>query len=151
MYEIKSNIRSGKKGSIEFGKTYSESELVDLGIPKEQIPSLVTDGAIAPVEAPSSSEPPPTVLVTDGAIAPVDAPSSSEPPPSVTPDPSLLNTNLINLNEASEEELVALPHIGKAIAKKLMEARPFETLEDAAKASGLKPEQWAQVGERVKI
>ena len=57
----------------------------------------------------------------------------------------------INLNTAGEEELIALDHIGKATAQKLIAARPIAVLEDAQKVLGLKPEQWSAIAPRLMV
>lgn len=46
-------------------------------------------------------------------------------PPSPSIDPSL-----INLNTASLKELVALPLVGTALAKKVIACRPYESIDD---------------------
>lgn len=51
----------------------------------------------------------------------------------------------INLNTADAALLQTLPGIGKAIATKLIEARPFGTIDEARQASGLSPDQWAAI------
>lgn len=51
----------------------------------------------------------------------------------------------VNVNKATLSDLVALPQIGRATAKKLIAMRPFTTLEEVERASELRPEQWAEV------
>lgn len=43
------------------------------------------------------------------------------------------------LNESAQDELTALPGIGPALADRIMEARPFETLEDLQNIKGIGP------------
>ena len=62
----------------------------------------------------------------------------SAPVEEVRPDPSPLN-----LNTAGEEELTALPGIGEALARHIVEYReangPFETVEALTEVSGIGP------------
>lgn len=51
----------------------------------------------------------------------------------------------LNLNTATEAELVALPKIGPATAAKLLAGRPFNSLGAAQEASGLRAPAWAIV------
>lgn len=43
----------------------------------------------------------------------------------------------ININEASAEMLESLPNIGPALAQRILDARPFRTLEDIVKVKGI--------------
>jgi competence protein ComEA len=45
----------------------------------------------------------------------------------------------MDLNLASEEELEILPGVGPAVARRLVEARPFETFEDVDRVKGVGP------------
>lgn len=64
---------------------------------------------------------------------------------------SVAPASLINLNTASRADLEALPHVGRATAKKLIAMRTFTTLEEAERASELRPEQWAEVAPLVEV
>ena len=47
--------------------------------------------------------------------------------------------NVININEASVEELSSLPGVGESLAERIAAARPFEYLEDLEDVSGIGP------------
>ena len=51
----------------------------------------------------------------------------------------------VNLNSATQEQLEALPGIGRVTAKRIINSRPYESLELAKEASTLGDEIWAKV------
>lgn len=64
---------------------------------------------------------------------------------------NLLRKPVININQASEEELTALPGVGKALAKRIVDHRnsqgPFKTIEDIKQVKGIGDglfKKWAQ-------
>lgn len=65
--------------------------------------------------------------------------------------PSSPPASLTNLNTASLADLVALPQIGQAIARRLIKNRPLGSLDDARVIGGLSPESWAIVAPLVEV
>lgn len=57
----------------------------------------------------------------------------------------------VNLNQATLEQLTALPGIGKATANKLIAARPFATLADAQTAAELPDKTWEALTTLVEV
>lgn len=60
----------------------------------------------------------------------------------------------ININTASQEELMTLPGIGEAKAKDIIEYRnkePFTTIEDIKKVSGIGDSLFAKIKENITI
>lgn len=49
------------------------------------------------------------------------------------------NNDVININEASMEELAKLPGVGDSLAERIVAARPFEYMEDLEKVNGIGP------------
>ena len=56
-------------------------------------------------------------------------------PPSESDNPD--QVRCINANVASEQELKSLPGIGEAIARRLIEARPFSAIDDLLRVKGI--------------
>jgi competence protein ComEA len=50
-----------------------------------------------------------------------------------------LATPPLDLNRASAPELARLPGVGPALARRIVEARPFAALDDLARVRGLRP------------
>lgn len=80
------------------------------------------------VSLPAPAVPPGTALA--GASAP-EYPTTA----SVTP----LLSGRLNLNAATPEQLEALPRVGPALARRLIEARPYHTLGDLDRVKGVGP------------
>lgn len=62
-----------------------------------------------------------------------------DPPPVLHAAAALREGETIDVNEASEEELQLLPRVGPAIAGRIVAARPFSTVEDLTRVSGIGP------------
>jgi len=48
-------------------------------------------------------------------------------------------TTPVNLNTASQAEIESLPGVGPALASRILEGRPYSTLDDLDKVKGIGP------------
>lgn len=72
----------------------------------------------------------PTVLWPGGGLSsPSPSPSPVAPPPS--------GSDIVNINTASLEELDTLPGVGPALAQRIMEGRPYSSVDDLLQVSGI--------------
>ena len=60
-------------------------------------------------------------------------------------------SGLININNASEAELDSLPGIGPATAKKIIQARPFQNIEDLKSVAGIGDSKFTQIKDLVTV
>ncbi len=74
-------------------------------------------------------------------LEPVAAEPESDPEP----------PEKLSLSTATAKQLEALKHVGPSTAQKLIDAQPFESLEEAQQASSLNDSQWAEIVDRVEV
>jgi competence protein ComEA len=55
----------------------------------------------------------------------------------------------IDLNKASKEDLVSLPGIGPVLAERIIAARPFHSVDDLSKVSGIGPKKFEDLRQLV--
>lgn len=82
----------------------------------------------------------------------VDPNEPNRGPPESTakpPVPENPNAGLIDLNTAEEDELRTLPGIGPTLAKRIIEGRPYATVEDVKSVEGLGPKKLDAIREKV--
>jgi competence ComEA-like helix-hairpin-helix protein len=65
------------------------------------------------------------------------------------PPPSQSRNGLVNLNTATEAELEALPGIGSGLAKRMIQARPFQSWEDLDRVPGVGKKLMERLRDRV--
>ena len=62
-----------------------------------------------------------------------------------SPGPSPARVALLNLNTATLAELESLPGIGPVLARRIVEARPFQSVDDLARVKGIGPRRLEEV------
>jgi DNA uptake protein ComE-like DNA-binding protein len=101
------------------------------------LPPILLNGAIVSTSPVQLTEADAASLIALGVLSQAIAPDAP-------PDAEAYSL-LAVFNNSGEDVLVGLPNIGKAIATRIIEARPFESLEQVQEASGLKPEAWTKL------
>lgn len=66
-------------------------------------------------------------------------------PDTASPRPASDGGGRVNLNTASEQQLLAVPGIGPFYAKQLISGRPYEKVEDITRIRGLGPKTFAKL------
>jgi len=105
---------------------------------KDLKPFLAAKPAAAPTALPAAQE----------------AKKASEPAPAAQgkktqPQPALVGP--VDLNTADQKTLEALPGIGPAMAKRIVEARPFQNMDDLSRVKGLSKAKVAALKDKVTI
>jgi competence protein ComEA len=77
-------------------------------------------------------------------------PSKKTPGQTASPPAEAL-AGKINVNAASQKELESLPGIGPTLATRIMELRPFKTVDDLIKVRGIGPITLEKIRERVSV
>ncbi|MFS8884861.1 phospholipase D-like domain-containing protein [Synechococcus sp. H70.2] len=98
--------------------------------------------AVALASSPSESE------LLEGEVIAVPKGRSSPSPAALPPAPAP-GSSLVNLNTATAAELEQLPGVGPDLAQRIIEARPFSSLEDLQRVKGIGPAKVEQLRGRV--
>ena len=70
---------------------------------------------------------------------------------SKTPPSEKIITGVININTASKDELMQLLGIGDKRADAIIEARPFQSIEDVMKVKGIKEGTFAKIRDHIRV
>jgi DNA uptake protein ComE-like DNA-binding protein len=119
------------------GKSYEAGDIVSqdaLKIEGKDLHTLIERGVLAETNQPAEPD-----------ASETEAP----PPPSnllTQPDPTetTTQTDLINLNSATPDQIASVKYIGKAAAKAILDNRPYSEV-NAAKPKTLTDDQWAEI------
>jgi competence protein ComEA len=77
------------------------------------------------------------------------APTAAKPGPEATAQTAAVTP--VDLNTADQKALETLPGVGPALAKRIIEARPFQSLDDLAKVKGLSKTKVAGLKDKVTL
>jgi competence protein ComEA len=79
-------------------------------------------------------------------------PKQAEAPKSARPgSPKAVAGPRVNINKATREELDGLPGIGPVLARAIIDARPFKTIEDIKKIKGIKEVEFAKIKDLISV
>jgi len=76
---------------------------------------------------------------------------SKQDPKVYSPDETSPSSNLISINNASKAQLEDLPGIGPALAERIINERPFNSVESLLDVSGIGESKYAQIKDLVSI
>jgi DNA uptake protein ComE-like DNA-binding protein len=92
--------------------------------------------AVAPNESSSAANSNPSWPFPRPTIVPTVAPVRAPVPPT---------TNKLDANNATAEQLVALPGIGTVLAGRILAARPFKSADDLRNVKGIGPKKYEEI------
>jgi competence protein ComEA len=102
----------------------------------------------APAPAAAKPEPAPAPPAAKPQAAPAAAVEKKEPAPAAA---KLAPGEKVNINTAPKEDLDKLPGIGPVKAQAIIEARPFEKIEDVMKVKGIKQGEFGKIKDLITV
>jgi competence protein ComEA len=113
-----------------------------------------TTARTSPAPEPKASRPD-TPSSRAGRVPPVATAPANEPAPEptgrATPRSGKADTTKVNLNTATREQLEALPEIGPVKAQAIIDARPFSSIEDVMRVSGIKEGIFEEIKDQITV
>ncbi len=97
-----------------------------------------------------------TVGAASPAAKPAEAPAKKSTPAATEPTKKepvvkLVPGQKVNINTASKEQLDVLPGIGPVKAQAIIEARPFQKIEDIMKVKGIKEGEFSKIKDLITV
>jgi competence protein ComEA len=133
------------------GRPYkSVDDLSKAGLNAKAIESIKPFVAVG--KAPSAAAKPaaPATTVAKEATKPVKE-EKKETKAAAKSAPAAVPGAKVNINTASKAELDALPEIGPVKAQAIIDGRPYKTIEDIMKVSGIKEKTFEKIKDRITV
>ena len=128
------------------GRPYkSLDELTKAGLSAKKIEALKPYVAVGK----SAASPAPTPAKEKKPQVATAAKPAEKKAPVATPTPAA--TAPVDLNLADQKALESLPGIGPALAKKIMEGRPFQSVDDLSRVKGMSKSKIAAIKDKVTV
>jgi competence protein ComEC len=109
-------------------------------LPGQELPTTTTAGPAPSQPEPSPPAPPPPAPTAPPTPTAAPAPTPAPPPPSAG-----CQIGQVNVNTASSEELQLIIHIGPARAQEIIEKRPFGSVDDLTRITGIAAARLADI------
>jgi competence protein ComEA len=117
----------------------SLNDLKKAGLSPKEIKEFKSSLMVKPAPTPTSPAVAPQPTKT---VQPATATAAKEPKAPVAP---------VDLNTADQKALEALPGVGPTLAKRIMEARPFQSMDDLSKVKGMTKTKVAALKDKVTV
>jgi DNA uptake protein ComE-like DNA-binding protein len=121
-------------------QTAIQYEIVALGKRMEELMEKITQvNDVKKIEAPTQSIDTPVALVSTNLVS------------TSLVKTNLVSTNLVSINTGTIKELMTLPKVGKGLGQKIIDTRPFGTLDELVKVPGVSADMLVNIKPLIRL